>query len=318
MVFFFKVCNPRYVAYMGRDKVENEELIRHGVPGDVWFHVDAFSSAHVYLRFPDDMPPDVDSIPEDVKIDCAQLTKANSIAGNKKNNIKIVYTMWGNLKKDESMAVGQVSFHDASERRFTRVDTRENAIVNRLNKTKTEITTEAFRELKLERERKQRGEQKEQKRLRAETEKHDIDARLKEEEEVAASNDLYLSAFSTANMAYSAPSDSLFGDDFEESDEPVAPSQKTVDVPPKGAGDNTQMDAKKAARHQRILERRLKREKAKAVKLAGDDAIVDSEALPVKKGKKKLKGKRKKGKGKKGKGKKGKGKKGKSKGKQEE
>lgn len=31
--------------------------------------------------------------------------------GNKKDNITIIYTPWSNLKKDGSMAVGQVSFH---------------------------------------------------------------------------------------------------------------------------------------------------------------------------------------------------------------
>ena len=35
---------------MGKDKHENEDLIRYGLPEDVWFHVDALSSAHVYLR----------------------------------------------------------------------------------------------------------------------------------------------------------------------------------------------------------------------------------------------------------------------------
>lgn len=32
-------------------------------------------------------------------------------SGNKKDNITIIYTPWSNLKKDGSMAVGQVSFH---------------------------------------------------------------------------------------------------------------------------------------------------------------------------------------------------------------
>ena len=39
-------------VYMGRDKFENEELIKHMWPEDVWFHVDDLSSAHVYLRLP--------------------------------------------------------------------------------------------------------------------------------------------------------------------------------------------------------------------------------------------------------------------------
>lgn len=32
------------------------------------------------------------------------------VIGNKKDNITIIYTPWSNLKKDGSMAVGQVSF----------------------------------------------------------------------------------------------------------------------------------------------------------------------------------------------------------------
>lgn len=49
---------------------------------------------------------------KELLVDCAQLTKANSIEGNKKDNITIVYTPWSNLKKDGSMAVGQVGFKD--------------------------------------------------------------------------------------------------------------------------------------------------------------------------------------------------------------
>ena len=38
------------LIYMGKDKFENEELLKYGFPEDIWFHVDNFSSAHVYLR----------------------------------------------------------------------------------------------------------------------------------------------------------------------------------------------------------------------------------------------------------------------------
>lgn len=73
-----------------------------------------------------------ETIDEGVLTDCAQLTKANSIegvcslylgagyldlvmlsiGGNKKDNVTIIYTPWANLKKDGSMAVGQVGFKD--------------------------------------------------------------------------------------------------------------------------------------------------------------------------------------------------------------
>ena len=49
MVLFF-TASEDYVIYMGKDKYENEDLIKYGIPEDIWFHVDDMSSAHVYLR----------------------------------------------------------------------------------------------------------------------------------------------------------------------------------------------------------------------------------------------------------------------------
>lgn len=72
----------------------------------MWFHVDNLSSAHVYLRLKKGQT--LDDIPSTVLDDCAQLVKANSIQGNKTNNLDVVYTMWANLKKTASMDVGQV------------------------------------------------------------------------------------------------------------------------------------------------------------------------------------------------------------------
>lgn len=43
------------------------------------FHVDKLSSAHIYLRLAEGV--DWEKIPQDLLIDCAQLTKANSIEG---------------------------------------------------------------------------------------------------------------------------------------------------------------------------------------------------------------------------------------------
>eukprot|EP00966_Prymnesium_polylepis_P112315 2598063-Prymnesium_polylepis.1 len=121
---------------MGRDKYENEELIRYGWPEDLWFHVDKMSSAHVYLRLP---PGDtIDDVSMDIVHECAQLTKLNSIEGCKVNNVTIVYTMWANLRKSGDMATGQVSFHKRNEVRSVVIEKRINDIVNRLNKTKEE------------------------------------------------------------------------------------------------------------------------------------------------------------------------------------
>ncbi len=112
----------------------DEELIRWGWPEDVWFHVDKESSAHVYLRLrPNET---LDDIPSSVIDDCAQLVKANSIKGNKLNNLDVIYTLWSNLKKTADMEVGQVGFFDQKAVRTVRVERRVNDVVNRLNKTK--------------------------------------------------------------------------------------------------------------------------------------------------------------------------------------
>lgn len=141
MVFYFY---PRghvegkddYMIYMGRDKYENEELIKYGLPTDLWFHVDNLSSAHVYLRLPEGTT--MDDIPEYALEDCCQLVKQNSIQGCKLNNITIVYTPWSNLKKTADMDVGQVGFHDTRKVRKCKVEKKSNEIINRLEKTQQE------------------------------------------------------------------------------------------------------------------------------------------------------------------------------------
>ena len=101
------------LLYMGRDKHENEELIRYSWPEDVWFHVDKESSAHVYIRLPRGAHKSGDPhwykrIHPSVVEDCCQLVKANSIKGNKLSNVSIVFTPASNLKKTASMDIGQV------------------------------------------------------------------------------------------------------------------------------------------------------------------------------------------------------------------
>ena len=49
---YFFTAKDGTQLYMGKDKYENEGLIKHGWPEDVWFHVDSLSSAHVYARLP--------------------------------------------------------------------------------------------------------------------------------------------------------------------------------------------------------------------------------------------------------------------------
>ncbi|KAI1494451.1 coiled-coil domain-containing protein 25 [Biscogniauxia mediterranea] len=138
MVYYFtsNVVDPPAFVYVGKDKFENEELIKYGWEEDVWFHVDKLSSAHIYLRLREG--DTWEDIPKDLLTDLAQLTKANSIEGNKKDNVTVIYTPWSNLKKDGSMAVGQVSFKDQRRVKKILVPQRENPIINRLNKTRVE------------------------------------------------------------------------------------------------------------------------------------------------------------------------------------
>ncbi|KAJ2977913.1 hypothetical protein NQ176_g4103 [Zarea fungicola] len=140
MVYYFTsaVVDPAAFVYVGKDKFENEDLIKYGWEEDVCsrFHVDKLSSAHIYLRMNEGQT--WDNLPQELLMDLAQLTKANSIEGNKKDNITIIYTPWSNLKKDGSMDVGQVSFKDNKKVKRILVPQRENPIVNRLNKTKVE------------------------------------------------------------------------------------------------------------------------------------------------------------------------------------
>ncbi|KAH7910484.1 cytoplasmic protein [Hygrophoropsis aurantiaca] len=184
MVLFFTstAATPPAVIYMGKDKVENEDLIKYAWPQDIWFHVDKLSSAHVYLRMPEGMT--WDAIPTALLTDCAQLVKANSIEGNKKDNLTIIYTPGDNLKKTGDMAVGQVSFH--SDKRVLHVPKRENPIVNRLNKTKVE------KEVDHEQERVDRvkTENAQKRAVAAEKKKADAElARAREAEKAARSYD---------------------------------------------------------------------------------------------------------------------------------
>jgi hypothetical protein len=140
--------------FLGKDKFENEELIRHGWPEDVWFHVDGLSSAHVYARInPRSVDGDaggngggggaaravtLDDVSDDAIRDCGQLVKANSIEGCKKASVTVIYTLWSNLKKDGSMATGAVSFHDDRAVRRFNVGERDREALARLAKTREE------------------------------------------------------------------------------------------------------------------------------------------------------------------------------------
>lgn len=148
MPFRFKsLSHPDVSIYIGFDKYENEDLIKYAWNGDIWFHVDKHSSAHVYLR-----PPIVDplalhnkecekgwkfpDIPADLLEEVAQLTKENSIEGCKLDNLVVIYTPADNLRKDGSMETGTVGFiKDKLVKRY-HVKERNRDILKALEKTK--------------------------------------------------------------------------------------------------------------------------------------------------------------------------------------
>merc|ERR1712217_880685 len=134
----------------------------YGWPEDVWFHVDKLSSAHVYLRLPfgsvdlksakdkeaakQVLLDAINSIPEDVMQEMAQLVKANSIDGCKAAQVDVVYTPFLNLKKEERMDTGQVGFKDESFRKLIRNVERDKEIVKTLEKTRNERSVDLAKE----------------------------------------------------------------------------------------------------------------------------------------------------------------------------
>ena len=138
MVFFFvSAIDPDVIIYMGKDKYENEDLLRWAWPDkDIWFHVEDLSSAHVYLRLKEPVES-IDDISDEIIQECAQLTKANSIAGCKKASCGINYTWAKNLKKTIGLEVGAVTLHSHKAVKRISID-KDKDIVKRIMKTKSE------------------------------------------------------------------------------------------------------------------------------------------------------------------------------------
>ena len=206
--------------YMGKDKYENELLIKYGHPEDVWFHVDNLSSAHVYLRLPRGTAARrifretgrLDHLPEALD-DCLQLVKANSIEGSKASKVDIVYTPWENLRKGADMAAGQVGYHDTKAVTKVRNVVRDREIVNRLNKTMREEETPDLAAEREKRDREVLAKKKQQARVLKQKEKEAAEkaredafardyARLRVEEEMTSNHDLPRSEDTSAAVAY--------------------------------------------------------------------------------------------------------------------
>lgn len=167
--------------------------------------MDKMSSAHVYLRLHKGQT--IDDIPDGVLEDCVQLVKANSIQGNKVNNIDVVYTPWQNLKKTPSMEVGQVGFYNTKMVRTARVEKRINETVNRLNRTKVEGTPD----LKAEREAVNAAERSERKQqLRDKKRREDLEKLEKDKQaELRSYKNLMVAEKMTSNKDIASTNKSL-------------------------------------------------------------------------------------------------------------
>lgn len=145
MVYFYTSTqseySPSHLIVTGKDKFENDMLIKYGYKelNYVWFHADKYSSGHIYLQL-NDNEKTVDDIPEDVLNDCLQLCKASSIAGNKLPECTILITPWSNLKKSGYMKPGEVSFKTLKNCKRKKCFARDNKTINRLTKTRIEVT----------------------------------------------------------------------------------------------------------------------------------------------------------------------------------
>lgn len=123
----------------------------------------------------------INNIPESLLTDCAQLVKANSIEGNKLDNIAVVYTPWSNLKKTNGMEVGQIGYHNEKNVKRIYVKERVNEIVNRLNKTKEEKVVD-FQAEKLAMEKQKRSEKRKEEEVKKKELQKMIDEKRKEQE----------------------------------------------------------------------------------------------------------------------------------------
>jgi hypothetical protein len=162
---------------MGKDKYENEELLKYGFPEDIWFHVDELSSAHVYLRRP--YGQSIEEINPDAVAEICQLVKNNSIEGVKASKVDIIYTEFGNLKKTSTMDIGTVTFHDQKLVIKVKHVERDRDIVKRIEKTRTEAHPDLAK-MKEDWEIEQKNRRKKEAKDRAAKEKEE--KRIREEE----------------------------------------------------------------------------------------------------------------------------------------
>ena len=103
----FHLGSATYTIYEGKNATGNNYILDTCDSGDLWFHVNGSSSAHVVVRLGADADADAGKIPKQVIKRCCCICKASTRTSDK---VEIVYTERGNLEKLND--VGTVSFLD--------------------------------------------------------------------------------------------------------------------------------------------------------------------------------------------------------------
>ena len=124
----------------------------------------------------------MDEVSEDAIRDASQWVKQGSIEGCKKSSVVVIYTPWSNLKKEGSMAIGQVSFHNEKLVRKYIVAEKDKDTLKRLEKTLVERYPDLAAERK-QRDEEERAKLKSAAKEKAKIEKDLAEARRKEKEE---------------------------------------------------------------------------------------------------------------------------------------
>jgi len=161
MVIYVTSSDPRFIIYLGKDKYENESLIKYGFPIDVWFHVEGYSSAHVYLRLPDGIT--INNIPSNILEECCQIVRDGSKEGRKQESVKICYTKWENLRKGKNMEIGEIGFKNDKEIYYINNVKKNKELLNKLKKTwiEKQIDYEKEKEMYLLEEKNKRKKEEE-------------------------------------------------------------------------------------------------------------------------------------------------------------
>ncbi|KAK8375790.1 hypothetical protein O3P69_008499 [Scylla paramamosain] len=180
LTFLSAVVDPPAILIMGTDKQENDHLLTQATDRVVFFHVDDLPSAHVYLQL--EPGQGMRDVPHVLLHDAAQLCKANSAQGNKLANVAVLYTPGSNLRKTRHMKVGEVGFVSDRDVRRIVIARRDDAVVDRLTRTKRKVVSG-----RAEREKQQRARERQRQKTEAKLARRK--QRREEQQEQAAHED---------------------------------------------------------------------------------------------------------------------------------